>query len=912
MAALSAVYHTRTFPLQVNQCRLDPAVCGSLLALPVTKTTVGVWDLTDPKSEAVSLVGHKRAVSALNFSHDEPRLLCSAGDDYVIVWNVRKCLQNAAQGVEVRGEVILSRPGDVTHACFSVDAARVALCVDAVVKIVNISLSKVVAELAGHTAKVTAAEFCPHFSATLVTISDDRTVVVWDVQNFSLVYQSTIISSAPLISLCMNRQEVHVAVASAGGMIKVFNLEDDKNFRQLSQIDVGKILSKSRQNQQQRKNSGSEGGPVVVTKGGVARKSEAPAVGGGDSNFSSIESSDVVLSLMYAYSSSGHTSISPERAHFGPNTQGHGAVGQVLTAQSPILIIISSHCMIQVDSKTLQVLSVVDFQESIPSWFQSSVPEMTISAIGLAALGQVSQTQLAIVVGTQFESRVHSIQWELASAKSCEKETGLESPVTRLNLTFSPRAASEICSPQESSEELSIVAFNPLVENSPLKSELVLQSTSSATTANGRTPTSRRGSVGMGAKKPDPMNQPLTFKAKVKSSGYTQAPHSHTNMFKPHTNFRSKSIDASKTRKGQSLVSKIASQEYPHDAGPPSERDCNLSTGAIPAAVTGLKFSGTGQSLACSMSNKTCLVFPAPFAHKDSNVLVGHDSSVNTVSWSKSGKYLLTASNDKSAILWDRATSEMVVTFDRINNNFHDSGSGDKSKNRDNYTKEVKGAQFFYMDKFVLVVTGNQLCMYKYHLHPAKPEIKRYLTKSKYKLVKSWETSSQNFTSLAAANAFYSHLAVCAGSNRDLEIYDLNEGRLAHVFNDAHTKPANAIALNEGSTYTSQPQEALNVFATSATLDCIKMWDVRSRRCVLRLQGHSNQAHGCGIAFSACGTYLASGSEDKLAYVYDVRQGTFCQKLRGHTDVVASVAFHPARPVLATGAIKGKVLLFKA
>ena len=461
----------------------------------------------------------------------------------------------------------------------------------------------------------------------------------------------------------------------------------------------------------------------------------------------------------------------------------------------------------------------------------------------------------------------------------------------------------------EAVEELSMVAARPLTENSPLKAEFQTTSTASATNGNR---TVQRGPAGGGRKKSDPMNQPLTFKNKVKSSGYTQAP--RTTMFQPKTNSRSKSQDAANSRvaKGQSLAAKISSQEYPQDAGPPSELDRKLTTGSVPASVTRLKFSATGQHLACTLSNKTALVFPAPFGQKDSSVYVGHDSSINSIHWSSSGKYFLTASNDKTAMLWDRGSGESLLTFNSIHNNFKETQGGDKAKTKDTYPKEVKGAQFFYMDKFVLIIMGNQLCMYKYHLDPAKDDIRRYLTKSKYKLVKSWETASQNFTALAAANTFYSHLAVCAGSNRGLEIFDLNEGRVAHVFSDAHAKPVHSIALNEGSTYTTQPAEALNVFATSSTLDGIKLWDVRGKRCVLRLQGHSNQAHGCGIAFSACGTYLGSGSEDKTAYVYDVRQGTFCQKLRGHTDVVSSVVFHPARPLLASGTIDGKVLLFKA
>ena len=149
----------------------------------------------------MNLVGHKQPVCSLCFSHDEPRLLCSAAEDYIIVWNVRKCLYNSSHGLEVRGQVILSHPGDVSHACFSMDAARIALCTDAVVKIINISQCKMVAKLVGHAARVTAAEFCPHYSATLVTVSDDRTVIVWDVDNLCLVYQSPVLCAAPLLSL---------------------------------------------------------------------------------------------------------------------------------------------------------------------------------------------------------------------------------------------------------------------------------------------------------------------------------------------------------------------------------------------------------------------------------------------------------------------------------------------------------------------------------------------------------------------------------------------------------------------------------------------------------------------------------------------------------------------------------------
>jgi WD40 repeat protein len=65
-----------------------------------------------------------------------------------------------------------------------------------------------------------------------------------------------------------------------------------------------------------------------------------------------------------------------------------------------------------------------------------------------------------------------------------------------------------------------------------------------------------------------------------------------------------------------------------------------------------------------------------------------------------------------------------------------------------------------------------------------------------------------------------------------------------------------------------------------------------------------------GLAFSPCMRYLATGSEDKAAYVYDLRSCSMLGRLRppGHTaEVVTDVAFHPWRPELVVGCMDGRV-----
>ena len=111
------------------------------------------------------------------------------------------------------------------------------------------------------------------------------------------------------------------------------------------------------------------------------------------------------------------------------------------------------------------------------------------------------------------------------------------------------------------------------------------------------------------------------------------------------------------------------------------------------------------------------------------------------------------------------------------------------------------------------------------------------------------------------------------------------------------------------------------MFLTAATDGALKLWDVRDPsmdrgQCVQMWTAHTNRVHPIGAALSACGRFAACGSEDKLAYVYDLRRSDGAGgkealwKLRGHTDAVLGVAFNPMHPQLATVGADAKVLFF--
>ncbi|KAF3831280.1 hypothetical protein GH733_000095 [Mirounga leonina] len=69
--------------------------------------------------------------------------------------------------------------------------------------------------------------------------------------------------------------------------------------------------------------------------------------------------------------------------------------------------------------------------------------------------------------------------------------------------------------------------------------------------------------------------------------------------------------------------------------------------------------------------------------------------------------------------------------------------------------------------------------------------------------------------------------------------------------------------MTVGSSFTTQQHQLYNLFATTATGDGRKPWDLGTLRCERCFEGHPNHGYPCGTAFSPCGRYAASGAEDR-------------------------------------------------
>ncbi|XP_048155592.1 WD repeat-containing protein 27 [Corvus hawaiiensis] len=443
--------------------------------------------------------------------------------------------------------------------------------------------------------------------------------------------------------------------------------------------------------------------------------------------------------------------------------------------------------------------------------------------------------------------------------------------VLEVNLAALVRTQHSDFVPCGNEKSLSVFARCTLLANSPLCKGLK---------KNMKEPSSKIPGV-----KGTMKDKPLVFHNKIKSSGYTAAP--RMTMFSPNTNLKKKEVSKWK------ITCKCKNKEYPLESYPPIKYKKEISLTCKPTPIFCIQYSGDGELLACGLADKTVLIFNSNLTDVH-NVFSGHDGAVNSVGWSHDKKWLVSASEDRTLRVWSVCNKEPALIL-----------------GKENFHKNVRFAQFYFIDTFILLCCGAEFHLLSFHLDTTKDDLKRYKQRSVCKLVQKFPmTSTMEITSLSAVNEFYSYIVLTAGSNRALEVFDLNAGCSTAVIPEAHVRSVHQICQNKGSSFSTQQPEAYNLFMTTAAGDGIKLWDLRTLRCERRFEGHSSRCHPCGIAVSPCGRFIASGSDDKYAYIYEMRSSTFLHKLGRHTESVINVSFSPSSPQLTTATLDGKLRLF--
>ena len=107
-----------------------------------------------------------------------------------------------------------------------------------------------------------------------------------------------------------------------------------------------------------------------------------------------------------------------------------------------------------------------------------------------------------------------------------------------------------------------------------------------------------------------------------------------------------------------------------------------------------------------------------------------------------------------------------------------------------------------------------------------------------------------------------------------------------------------------------QCQQPVAPCTQSSNRESRLLWDLRSASCVRRFAAHKATHHPVGASLSPCLRYVACGSEDRSAYLYDARSGALLERLKGPSDVVSDAAFSPMHPQLVVGGLDGRLRFY--
>ncbi|XP_077971548.1 WD repeat-containing protein 27-like [Styela clava] len=368
----------------------------------------------------------------------------------------------------------------------------------------------------------------------------------------------------------------------------------------------------------------------------------------------------------------------------------------------------------------------------------------------------------------------------------------------------------------------------------------------------------------------------VTFHTKIKSSGYNKKPQCQQ-MFKPNTSFSAKSRKTPKS---------VTRPHVTHDI------PCCVTDWSIPLKepkcvsigtcnINHISLSECNQYLACSFPDNSATLLNRKTKNHLST-LCGHNGPILGSYWNHSSTFLLTYSADCSARMWKTdQPGNSVLDLSLINGNL--------SKKVDKIPKIVTQAQFYYVDKFIILTFGNSIGLYSYYIDESpKSDVKRYLERNKYKLVKLFTDSDcQSITCSTAPNNIYSYVVLTCGSDKTVQIYDMNTSSSIACLKNVHTRPVSQIVLNTGSSFI-QP-ENYNLFTTSAPTDGIKLWDIRSMKCVMKYHSHSSTSI-CPFDVSPCGKFIVTSGDDDCIYIYDTRS-TLLQVTSKQKDKITSVSF---------------------
>ncbi len=269
---------------------------------------------------------------------------------------------------------------------------------------------------------------------------------------------------------------------------------------------------------------------------------------------------------------------------------------------------------------------------------------------------------------------------------------------------------------------------------------------------------------------------------------------------------------------------------------------------------------------------------------------IGHTDFVWSAQFSPDAKKIITASNDRTAKIWDVASGNLIADLKGNTN-----GLWSVQFSPDG--KKIVSASWDSTAKIWDAASGNLITDLTGHMNDVtyarfSPDGKKIVTASQDSTAKIWDAISGNL--IADLKGHRGFVLSAQFSLDGKEIVTASQDSTAKIWDAASGNLIADLKEHKGVVNSAQFSPDGKKIVTSSWDSTAKIWDAASGNLIVDLKGHTSWIRSA--RFSPDGKKIVTASRDSTVKIWDVATGNLIADLKGHTGTVWSAQFSPACP----------------